>query len=136
MTTANPEASALLRELGNEAESIPFVALFSWTDPDNPITLRDVFTTGMLLNALEQIPPSRADTTASATGASTAASGEGAQAGTVATTSQGGHAGQDASSQSEEAQSREELWKPFSIEELEALRSRGVPLVVDWTADW
>ncbi|MFP4070539.1 MAG: cytochrome c biogenesis protein CcdA [Desulfovibrionales bacterium] len=53
ITHENPEAMALLRELGSQ--SIPLVAMFPAAgETSSPLVLRDLFTTGQMENALEQ----------------------------------------------------------------------------------
>lgn len=51
LTEDNPQAEAMLEKL--RAKSIPVVAVFSQDKPDNPVVLRDLFTTGQLEEALE-----------------------------------------------------------------------------------
>ncbi len=137
MTDENPEAAALLEELGNVAKSIPFVAVYSWTDPDKPFTLADVFTRETLLKVLEQVAPSKPAPPTVAQ----------AQGGVLPAPGTNGAASEPSDSQDETAQAPEasggeheanadDVWRPFSVEKVKALRSRGIPLVVDWTADW
>ena len=55
VTKDNPDAYALMEELGNTAGSIPFLAVFSPDDPTNPGILRDLFSRKDLIALLEKL---------------------------------------------------------------------------------
>lgn len=60
ITKDNPEAYALLDELGNFGHAIPFVAVFPADAPQNPEVLSDYFDKGDFLEVLRKCPdPSR-----------------------------------------------------------------------------
>ena len=143
MTETNPEAEALLEELGNAAKSIPYVALFSHDAPDQPRTLRDLFTVETLLGELDRIaasepPGSRQRKQV----ASRSSDGEQAQP----------ESPPEPSAQDETVRSPDErpasptvtssqknetlTWRPFDLAEIKKLRQQGQSLIVDWTADW
>ncbi len=56
VTRDNPEAYALLDDLGNVAHSIPFLAVFTGDNPDQPRILRDLFSKDDLLAILAEPP--------------------------------------------------------------------------------
>ncbi|MBI1914098.1 MAG: thioredoxin family protein [Planctomycetes bacterium] len=56
ITEDNPEAYALLEELGNSAHSIPFLAVFCPDRPKQPRVLADWFTREDLLTILSACP--------------------------------------------------------------------------------
>ncbi len=55
LTRHDPELMALLESLGSK--SIPVLAIFSKGNPDSPLVLRDMFTSGQLAKALDQELP-------------------------------------------------------------------------------
>jgi thiol:disulfide interchange protein len=59
VTEDNPEAYALLEELGNSAHSIPFLAVFPGDKPNQPRVLADWFTKEDLLQILAESPDER-----------------------------------------------------------------------------
>ncbi|PKN43218.1 MAG: protein-disulfide reductase [Deltaproteobacteria bacterium HGW-Deltaproteobacteria-18] len=55
LTRHDPELMALLESLGSK--SIPILAIFPKNNPDSPLVLRDLFTSGQLEDALDQELP-------------------------------------------------------------------------------
>ena len=56
ITRENPEATALLEELGNASHAIPFVAVFPADKPQSPDVLADVFSKSDFLEVLSRCP--------------------------------------------------------------------------------